>query len=353
MAKKKTTTKAKTTKAKRTISKKIERPEQHKKRQQEFIPRVLCFTTSHKRPYHLYNCINNILNNQSYKNITYAVGVCVDEINNETKYQAVLKDLATDPRLKIFYHKNMDQHDNYLYPIKALDHHKYNLFIKIDDDDIYRKEYLSTTIDAYSKYETDIVSTKSKYRINNSKIEEGSFDTVAGVWSKDEESDIKFGMPPTYAFNNKALALILDYSYEDRKKIHFFEDAAWREKWREKKLVSYIIEESSDFIYHIHRSNTSSGFASLHIDTQKTSSQPTSIEDDFCIICKFKHEYWESNLILNKRNNRVFHILHNDHGKFETLEGNAIKIIWDNWGEEKFYKIYHTSGGYYYSSKNG
>ena len=316
-----------------------------RKRRGEFIARPLCFTTTYKRPYYIYNTINNILNNQSYTNIKYVVGISINQPEEQSHYEKILSDFVSDKRIEIFYHKNMDQHDNYLYPIKNIDYHKYNLFIKIDDDDIYKNNYIENIITEFSRHQIDIISCKTKYIVNKDHIEEGAFDTVGGVWQPDTQSDIKFGMPFTYAFNNKALDVILKLSQKDRHQIHHFEDPAWRTKWREEKLKSHVIQDYDQAIYNMHYSNVSSPQRSsnnVNNDAYKV------LENEFCSICLFKHNYWESYVFLNKRNNRMFHINNNDHGAFEFLDNGNIKIIWDNWGEEIFYKKYTHNKNYYY-----
>lgn len=232
------TTKQSTSPPQKRTKTSIDNPTEQLKPVPKFIARPLCFTTSYKRPALLYHCINNILN-QSYAEFRYVVGICFDQPEEQEQYNILLKEFLKDKRLSIFYHKNMDQHDNYLYPIKKVDYHKYNLFIKIDDDDIYKPQYIADIIENFTNNKTDIISSEIKYQIHNNKLESGLFDHVGGVWGPDSVSDIKFGMPCTYAFNNKALDIILKLKTEDNHKIHPFEDPVWRTRWREKTIIVY------------------------------------------------------------------------------------------------------------------
>lgn len=320
------------------------------KRKTKFIPRPLCFTTSYKRPYHLYNCINNILNNQSYKDMDYVVGVCVDNKKEENQYKELLKDFTQDKRLKLFFHPNLDQHENYLYAIKQIDRHKYNLFIKIDDDDIYKANYLENLIKNYSTYNTDIISASIKSEINNNIIKEGSFDSI-GHWPKDSGNKINFGMPFTYAFNNKALEIILKCTVAELHAIHAFEDPGWRTRWREHSLKSHVIKNSIDAIYNIHGSNVSSShLLNKPKENNTDSGSKQFIDNEFCTICIFEHSFWSSHVYLNKRNNRMYHIENDDHGAFEIMDDDTIKITWDTWGDEIFYKHRVNKNEFYYSS---
>lgn len=342
---KKKTVKKRTTKKKATTKEKVSTATKNEtctKRRKKLIPRVLCFTTSYKRPYYLYNTINNVLN-QKYTNIVYSIGICVDNAQEKEQYKYLLNDFIKDKRLKIFFHTNSDQHENYLYPIKSIEHANYNLFIKIDDDDIYKQSYISDVVAAYETYNCDIVSSTTHCQINNDEIEKGEFKSI-GEWQPDLKSDIKFGMPCTYAFNNKALSILLNISKKEWQSIHPFEDPCWRTKWREGNLKSYVINKSDSIIYNIHGKNTASSY--LYRSSKK--KDVICVENDFFILCLFEHNYWSSLIYLNKRNNRMYNIDNDDHGAFELING-AIKINWDDWGEEIFYKKNNTDNSYYYS----
>lgn len=287
--------------------------------------KILCFTTSYNRPYYLYNTINNILN-QSYYDISYSINLNIDDQNDINKYKVLLKDFYSDTRLKIIYNKNVDQHTNYLRAVRNFNISNYDLFFKIDDDDIYHKHYIKNSINYFNEFNCDILSYIPKNHINNGKIE-GSIQSI-GIWGPDTKSNIKFGMPPTYIFNKKACNIILNISQQQSKAIHFFEDGSWREYWRKYKLNSKVIDEEL-FIYNIHNHNVSSKFL-LHHNTNH-------IENEYFCLIYFQTHKWKSYLYLNKRNNRLYHINNNDHGSY-TIDGDKITIKWDDWGTEIFEK---------------
>lgn len=311
--------------------------------QDDFIARPLCFTTSYNRPYELYNCINSILN-QTYKDFQYAVSINIDSKDDEGKYKLLLSPFLTDKRLSVFFTKNQSQHDNYLSPIKNSKYDNYNLFLKIDDDDIYKPEYINTMIDIYKTKKPDIVSCKISTQINGGKIEYGNFESI-GVWQPDVADKIKFGMPFTYAFNKRALSILLKTTHSELSSIHHFEDPGWRTKWREAKIKSYVIDKSNNAIYNIHGKNTSSSYLYKGDDGGKNYM---SIDNDHFILCIFEHNYWTSYVYCNKRNNRMYHIDNDDHGAFE-INKDLVKITWDDWGEETFYKKELSNNMFYYS----
>lgn len=294
--------------------------------------KVLCFTNSYHRPYHLYNTINCILNNQTYKSFDYAVGISIDNTKDESLYSKLLEDFSDDPRLHIFFHPNLDQHDNYLYPIRNMTYDKYEVFIKIDDDDIYKKNYLKYNLSIYKKQNCDIISSIINYQINNNTIYQGVFDNVGGYWHEDLESDTQFGMPFSYVFNKKCLEILLNTTAKELKTIHPFEDPGWRRKWRNIGVKSHVITNADNSIYHIHGKNISSSPWLIPDHTYYT------YDNDLFTICLFKHAYWESYIIINKKYQTIYNILNNDNGTY-TIDGDYLIIKWDKYPTiEKFIK---------------
>jgi len=289
--------------------------------------KVLCFTTSYNRPYHIYNTINNIIN-QSYKDIVYSVNINYVNEQQKKSYYELLKDFSSVDNIKIHYNHKQSQHDNYLNAIKLCDDN-YDIFIKIDDDDIYHKKYIEKAIEYYLNNNTDILSFTSNKHINNNYI----YDEIKeiGHWVGDNH-DIQFGMPSTYVFNRNALNSIINLSNNDVQKIFVYEDAAWRKAWRDDKLKSTIISENNLFTYHIHDNNISSTFL---LKDNPDEINYDGISTEHCDIYYFKHKSWSSYMILNKRNNRVYNIKNDDHGKF-IIKGQKILIRWDNYGSEWF-----------------
>lgn len=296
-----------------------------------FFEKVLCFTTSYKRPYMLYNCIKGILN-QTHSNFLYSVNINIDNERDKVQYEELLKEFKNNPKLSVIYTQNSPQHENYLKPILNQGREKYNLFIKIDDDDIYHSDYISKMISLYKKNKTDILSCSLNKTINGPNVEFGKFESI-GVWKPDTESNIKFGMPCTYVFNQSALNILIKLSTKDISKIHRFEDPAWRTAWRDAGLTSSVVENFELATYHIHGKNSSSSFMYNDEDQEDINY----IEDDNFILAIFKHRWWQSYVYLNKRNNRMYQINNDDHGAF-VLSEDQCKITWDNWGEEIFHK---------------
>lgn len=291
--------------------------------------RPLCFTTSSNRPYMLYSCINSVLN-QSFKDFNYYVNINITNDQEKDLYNKLLSDFITDTRLSIIYSENKTQHENYLKPIIEAGRDKYNVFIKIDDDDIYKTNYIKNVLTLYKKHKKDILSCSLKYTINGKEILQGVFDSI-GQWEGDQNSDIKFGMPCTYVMNQSAVNVLLKMTPQYVRSIHMFEDPAWRTEWRKAGLKSVVIKNFEDAVYNIHGKNTSSSY--LYKDTNSI----TYIENDYFFLSMVKHKWWQSYHYFNKRNNRMYNINNDDHGAY-LLSGNELKIMWDSWGEETFIK---------------
>lgn len=304
------------------------------------MSKVLCYTISYNRPYHLYNTINNILN-QSYKEFDYSIKINLDKPEEKKDYEKLLQDFKQDPRLKIIYSNNSSQQENY---ITAINHGiaNHDIFVKIDDDDIYCKNYLETGIKLFTESQADIISFRSYIHINNQKI----YDKISsiGMWNGDINQKIEFGMPPTYFFNRKAFELIKNISNQDIKKIHLFEDAAWRTAWRKNNLKS-IIYDDEIFIYNIHGKNISSQFL---YDKNQKADEP--MDNEYFALYEFRHPNWKSYVYINKRNNRLYNINNDDHGSYKILDTENIEIKWDSWGTEKFKKIKYKN---YFEKYNG
>lgn len=299
--------------------------------------KILCFTTSYNRPYYLYNTINNILN-QSYKNIQYCVNININKESEQKIYTELLSDFIDDARLKLIFNINSDQHTNYLRSIEGFGHTDYDLFFKIDDDDIYLKRYIEQSVILYEKYNVDIISYISNIHINNNYLKNESIKSI-GIWKPDTQSNIQFGMPPTFIFNKKACDIILKIDIEESKKIHIFEDGSWKTYWRKNNLSSKVIENENLFLYNIHNHNTSSKFL---LDTDIY-----TVENNHAIITYAEHPNWNSYIYLNKRNNRIYNINNDDHGSYTIRDGSVI-INWDHWGKEKYTKQYISSKTYKY-----
>ena len=211
--------------------------------------KILCFTCSYKRPHMLRQCILNI-HSQTYTNIIHSVNLTLDTSIKTSNYDILYDDLVNDKCI-INYSRNSNQNINYLTAIKNVENYEsYDLFIKIDDDDIYKRNYISNIVTLFSEDSSfDIVSSKAKYQLNGFDIYSGNYTNLGG-----NPPTYDFNMPPTFAFNKKALECIINPTSEE---LLGFEDITWRNVWAKNKLIHKEVDNTSEFIWHIHGKNIS------------------------------------------------------------------------------------------------
>ena len=172
--------------------------------------RVLCFTASYKRHKMLRGTILDI-KNQSYKNIYHTINITYDQLY-AADYQLMYNDIED---INIIYTKNSHQHYNFIRAITSVDYNNYDLFVKIDDDDIYKTNYVKTIVEYFNGHQdVDVISSKIKYQLNGSILREVNANDLGG-----NPKNCDFKMPPTFAFNKNGLKniLMLDniYGFED------------------------------------------------------------------------------------------------------------------------------------------
>ncbi len=185
------------------------------------------------------------IKNQSYKNICHAINICMDQVTDIDLVEKIIDDLY-DKSLSVSFHQNLHQHDNHLNTIFSVENwEEFDIFVKIDDDDIYKKDYIKTIVDYFDNNEVDVVSSVMGYQINGRFIRKGSYNNLG---ANPEKCDFK--MPATFAFNKKALEMI-----SNLKKVYGFEDNMWRDVWCENCIVGEV-NNRENVIWHIHGKNT-------------------------------------------------------------------------------------------------
>lgn len=209
------------------------------------MKKVLCFTTSYKRQKFLRGTILDILN-QSYDNIVHSINLTSDKNKKNYLDEIIFDDLVSD-RVKIIYSKNLHQHYNHINAILGVENYEdFDIFIKIDDDDIYKKNYVLNIVDFFNNNDVDMVSSKLKYQLNGDLIFVGDYHNLGA-----NPKNCDFKMPFTFAFNKKSLELIKNLNY-----IYGFEDNMWRDSWCDKVKIMEI-DNTENVIWNIHGKNTS------------------------------------------------------------------------------------------------
>lgn len=195
----------------------------------------------------LRSCIQDIAT-QSYGNIFHSINITLDQrdLSRRTKYEKLVDDLITDKNSFIFS-LNQHQQINHINTIISVeDYEKYDIFVKIDDDDIYKKDYIKTIVEYFENNDVDVVSSKMKYQLNGSLLVQGDYHNLG---ANPEGCDFK--IPATFAFNLKAFNLI-----KDLKSFYGFEDNMWRDVWCKNCKIGEV-DNTENIIWYIHGKNTS------------------------------------------------------------------------------------------------
>jgi hypothetical protein len=206
--------------------------------------KILCFTPSYKRHKMLRCCIKDI-QDQTYKNIHHSINVTYDN----KKYENIEKifDDLNYPNLTIQYNLNSNQNDNYLNCLKKINIDSFDLFVKIDDDEIYKKKYIETIVNFFNKNKNvDIVTSPFKYQLNGNKVIKGKWNNLGG-----NPKNTNFNMCSTLAFNRKALDIVKSLKGNE------WEDKLWRNEWTKHKLKHKTIDNTENVIWYIHGKNVS------------------------------------------------------------------------------------------------
>lgn len=205
--------------------------------------RILVFTSSYNRPYMLRQCVLSV-KNQSIKDITHAVNITSDNALNNL---VLIDDLVTD---NVIITENSHTHFNNMVAIKAVDGYEdYDLFIKMDDDDIYKLDYVKNIVTFFENNpDVDVVSSEIKFQLNGTEIYLANAKDLGG------NADVEYRMPMTYAFNKKALDAIINLEEKD---MFGFDDMIWRIIWKAYGLKHAVVNNAEEIIWHIHGNNVS------------------------------------------------------------------------------------------------
>lgn len=205
--------------------------------------KVLVFTSSYNRPFMLRQCVLSV-KNQSADNITHSVNITSERPADSL---ALIDDINVDT---IVFTKNNHTHFNNMMAIKVVDNYEdYDLFIKMDDDDVYKRDYVQNIVTFFENNpDVDIVSSEIKLQLNGTDVYLANAKDLGG------NTDVEYRMPMTYAFNKKALDAIINLEEKD---MFGFDDMTWRIIWKAYGLKHAVVNNAEEIIWHIHGNNVS------------------------------------------------------------------------------------------------
>ena len=196
--------------------------------------------------------------NQTYKNFTYSVGIKVDSDTITKDFTPLYDDLIHDGRLVINVGNNHTRgfsHFNNMDTIRAIsDYESYDLFIKMDDDDIYKSGYVENIVKLFTENPTiDTTSSRISYQLNGANLyySEVGYDSLGG-----NPGNSTYHMPMSFAFNKKGLDAIINLTLND---VCGHDDMMWRVAWEKAGLNHLAVHNREELIWNIHGGNESVG----------------------------------------------------------------------------------------------
>lgn len=212
--------------------------------------KALIFTCSYNRPHMLRQCMLNA-KNQSYQDYVHAVNI-VSDGGKDQNFLPLYDDLLDD-KLIVNKGNNNFIHINEMIAIKSVrDYDKYDLFVKMDDDDVYKKDYVKNIVEMFqANPDVDIVSTKVNHQLNGIQLITNThgYDNLGG-----NPNNSTYHMPMTFAFNKKAFDCIDSATPNE---INWNDDLMWRYKWEGANLKHMAVDNREQVIWHIHGKNIS------------------------------------------------------------------------------------------------
>ena len=240
-------------------------------------------------------------------------------------------------RLTIRLFPNTNQFTNLLDTVRGLDVSSFDLFLKIDDDDFYSRDYLATINDFYMyipKTLSCIYQGKSRillrkrgmltlgvqdYRMN------GSTQVMTKqVFSRLHEAEQR----------PEIVRSILGHS-----NIAYLEDAfndAVMSIYGKANILPYLIRKGIDNHYMVQQSNASVLRGGLVADDLRKHTDVCETDmprEDFIFVC---HPNWEDTLRLY--DGRATRAANGDSAQILSYTGDSLCLKWDAWGCERFSK---------------
>jgi len=191
---------------------------------------------------------------QTYKNVTHSINMTLDANAKTTAYDPLFDDLLNEKTI-INYSQNAHQHVNHIRAITNIpDYESYDIFVKVDDDDVYKAHYLENIVAVFRANPTvDITSSVVHYQLNAHTLIKGIGTSLGG-----NPPGSSYHMPSTFAFNHRTLAVTL--AIKDEELTFISHDKTWRIAWTAKGLKHATVSNEGEFVWYIHGKNISTSF---------------------------------------------------------------------------------------------
>lgn len=202
--------------------------------------RCCAFTCSSGRPLFLRNCIFQM------KSQTHLIDHYIYASNTP---KSIISDVATN----VEFGPNLDQHSNHIKALSMIDIEKYDLFFKIDDDDIYKPKYVNNSIESYCQDKWEYSGGHSNGILLGNSYKKGLLTSLCIDPTVEEiKNKVVFYMPSTLALTKKAVRKILEL-----KEVDYYEDITWRNVLWNSGFKFRLRDTTQDYTYVVHGENIS------------------------------------------------------------------------------------------------
>jgi len=214
--------------------------------------RVLAFTSSRDRPLLLRHCIMQMAH-QSYPtdHAIYLNSPEEDVPRVRRDYERILSDLSIIPGVRVTYGPYISSQGTVLAHIDAQLLERYDLFLKVDDDDIYFRNYVEEVVRDFQERRWDYSGSCSDGYLNGARLIAHQLKSL-GLTEEDHQLAIPEIMPPTIALSRKAALAILEVEDSGAS-----EDFLWRRHLAKISGMKMCVRPRSNFVYNIHGANKS------------------------------------------------------------------------------------------------
>lgn len=216
------------------------------------MTRVLAFTCSRYRPVFLRHCILQ-MQNQTYQ-VDHAVYVNAENGDSSSNYLPILEEFKPIDERHLFlsFGPSLKQHDNHVTAINLAPWESYDLFLKVDDDDVYLKDYVEKVVTDFEKNHWDFSGSSAENQINGRHYIPHALNHL-GYTPFDETLSIpgKMFLGGTLAFSLKAMQFLMTL----RATPGLWEDLMWIRSIAGNAALKTCRRENSRYIYNIHGQN--------------------------------------------------------------------------------------------------
>jgi len=178
------------------------------------------------------------------------------EDSTTLNYGVLLEDLASNSAslLKIRYGPTLTPLGNYLAALSQIALDRYDLFLKIDDDDIYLHDYVLNVVNDYESRRWDYSGSSSNGHLNGHRWRHNVVLASLGLSDEEHQLGIPDVMPSSLALSRRAVGRI--FNLDDNGD---WEDVQWRVHLARTPGIKMSVRKDSGFIYNIHGDNVSTG----------------------------------------------------------------------------------------------